>query len=497
MEKGPSAPEDANPFEGSGSGAASIVSGGFSAHSIPIGLAPESSPSSPTHTSPTSPTFTLNGVPIRPARPQDLDIRNNANPVRPSSSNLEIPRPNYAPSSRSGLTVSTMDSTASSAMEGLYESPTIVSAVQRTVIGAGKAEAVPVNGLGTPNSPRLLSGATSAPLRRSQPGPSPLGMTHFAKTLHNIEEDPFADTDSIRSGSTNMSFGMGTPAASLRSVQATTTTANRVTISSLARSATLRSLGQKTTLGGSAVPSEEGHGSKQPRASEVSGLSYPPTRRTSMESLASNSDSVLASFPFVPPSPLQASSSRSPLSVVFTTRDVNRQSTTSTISPFGHAPEDITAPPPLPTNDLSAYRDSAFSSSSTLPGPSRPFATSSMEHRVSTMSAASEGLGEFDFQFGSAPSTSGHGHSVDEPTFGSMGSSNAPVSVAQLRSDSMALPVSERIALANSVAGSPPLRSQQSPRKPRPDDDVESTRSYATLDARDLSRDLAANRLPY
>lgn len=480
--------ENENPFE-----TGSVRSGAPSAQSIPIGFASDGQMSPPA-LSPTGTTFT--GAPVRPARSPDLNIR--ATPFdKPASGGLAPPRPNYAPSQRTDFTSSTMDSTASSAMEALYESPTIVTGVKRTVIGAGRGEVVPVASVGSgsgPSSPR-----SNGPARRTLvPGPSPLASSQFTRTElpTTLEEDPFGDNLSLRSQSTamtNMSFGMGTPTASIRSF-AQPTVASRVNVASLTRSATLRSIGAPSIAPTSATHTILEH----PLSRESTDL-YPPQRPESVQSFASNTDSVLASFPFVPPSPLPSSSSRSPLSVVFTTNGSHRQSAASSM--FGSENASLEDAPPLPnTHDIAALNSARGSSQAATAGsspastplppslyrydkPNAPFANGAasnrMAPRASTMSRASgvssaNGLDDFDFEF--SPGS-------EEPM--------PSVSLAQARSDSVsgALSAGDKASFIDS-ASSKAATENNNTRDDR-------SASRASLDLLALSRDLAANKLSY
>lgn len=496
--------ENENPFE-----TASVRSGAPSAESIPIAMASEG------QLSPTGTAFT-GGVPQRPARSPDLNIRNTplgggvlSSAGAANANGLAPPRRNYAPSQRTDFTTSTMDSTASSAMEALYESPTIVTGVKRTVIGAGRSEVVPVTSVGSsPSTPRGMltptsaSGPSSRRNTHGTPGPSPLAQSGFMRTelapvIHE-EEDPFGDSMSLRSQSTNMSnmtFGMGTPSASVRSFAiAQPTVASRVNVASLARSATLRSIGGAST----APPSAAAHFSEHPLdADDTASVDlYPPHRRGgSVQSFASNTDSVLASFPFVPPSPLPTSSSRSPLSVVFDSRNSHRQSGASSM--FGSESvmtADDNAPPLPNTHDLAALNSNSNSARATAgshsPLASSSFSTPHTSHqptdsisrpRVSTSSSAG-GLDDFDFEFSPAP---------DEP----MPPLPHGMGMARLDSAGGALSIADKIdfdrassrAPSMLVAGTGSGANANGP----------SNGSRASLDLLELSRDLAANRLAY
>ncbi|KAF8322098.1 hypothetical protein DL93DRAFT_1249845 [Clavulina sp. PMI_390] len=480
--------ENENPFE-----TGSVRSGAPSAQSIPIGFASDGQPSPPA-VSPTTPGFP--GVPVRPARAPDLNIR--ATPFN-NNSGLAPPRPNYAPSQRTDFTTSTMDSTASSAMEALYESPTIVTGVKRTVIGAGRGAVVPVASVGS--SPSSTPRGNGSMRRTLTPGPSPLASAGFTRSELGPmpEEDPFGDNLSLRSQSTamtNMSFGMGTPTASIRSF-AQPTVASRVNVASLARSATLRSIGTPSIA---------------PSASNRDTLDHPLStaelshRPESVQSFASNTDSVLASFPFVPPSPLPSSNGRSPLSVVFTPGISNRQSNASSM--FGSDAGTMEVPPPLPTTyDVSALNSSHLSSTAATAGsvsapftPTPPTSTtvapvtpstaaatagSSKAPRVSTMSSAG-GLDDFEFEFG-----------PEEPM--------PTISLAAVRSDSVsgALSAVDHTELATSRANSMLVDNNSthgnahgngSNNTNKPED---RNASRASLDLFALSRDLEAHKLAY
>ncbi|KAF8332678.1 uncharacterized protein EI90DRAFT_3015728 [Cantharellus anzutake] len=365
-----------------------------SRQAIPIGM--ES-------TSPTGTTFT---VPVRPQRSPENQLKEDR---VLSNQSLEPPRLNYAPSQRSGFTVDSVDSAASSAMDALYESPTIVTGGSRQVIGAVRAEVVQV---GSTSGSAVTTPRSMSQTRRVQPGPSPLS-TSFSRstTFPPISEDPFADQASMRSqntAATNMTFGVAgrmTPARTLSPKSATTV------------GSPLRMDGARTSLEDLSHPLAPGAGVGTPpgsvhttaRSSPSSNHSFavdpypglpPPTRRNSNESFissASRADSVLAAFPFVPPSPLPSSHAKSPLSVVF---DPNRQSNGSSFT--------ASSAPPLPTSRLPMVSHNAFPSNvpssednTMLVPPSKeaPRRASRATNALSRVSTASSVLGGFHFQF--------------------------------------------------------------------------------------------------
>lgn len=509
--------ENENPFD-----TASVRSGAPSAQSIPIALASDG------QLSPSGTAFT-GGVPQRPARSPDVNIRNTplgggvlSGGSGSNAGGLAPPRRNYAPSQRTDYTTSTMDSTASSAMEALYESPTIVTGVKRTVIGAGRSEVVPVASVGaSPLTPRgtntLTPSSSSRRSTTSTPGPSPLAQSGFRPTALSSaieeEEDPFGDSMSLRSQSTNMTnmtFGMGTPSASVRSFAiAQPAVANRVNVASLTRSATLRSIGGTSTAPPSAAP----HLAAHPHDAEDDTASvelYPPTRRPgSVQSFASNTDSVLASFPFVPPSPLPTSSSRSPLSVVFDPRDSHRQSGASSM--FGSEStsvmfSDENAPPLPNTHDVAALNStsaratigsthSPLASSSFTPPPisHQPTDSSTSSRfaapRVSTSSSAG-GLDGFDFEFSSA---------ADEPMPPLPHGIGMGVGMARHDSAGGALSVVDKADFdrASSRAPSMLVAGTGDAGRSSTGASANASGSRASLDLLELSRDLAANRLAY
>jgi protein OPY2 len=440
---------DPNPF----ADIASTRSG--SGQSIPIALDGNSLP--PHGTSPTGTTFT---APARPHRSPDLTLRDESDYFDRPTSTLEPPRPGYAPSQRSGFTVSTMDSTASSAMEALYESPTIVSASSRQVLGAVRAEVVQVGGL----SPNGIHQPAHLQPRRSQTGPSPLSTSHIVGRFPTIEEDPFSDRSKRPrdSSATDQTFGSASATSPLPRGVA------RASAQDFDHTLPLTS----------ATETQNDHGSS------VAGSVSRRTSQDSVVSAASRTDSVLASFPFVPPSPLPNTHTRSPLSVVF---NHDRRSTSSVH--LAEAPCRTHIPPPLPVHhnvaEMNRATSDAVPRSPTFAPESDPLqpARQRVESTMSRASASSAGLGAFHFQFapdGEAPLP------LPNPAFYNdntpRNSLNAPSTSVGRTSDD--LTTSSSLHDSNSSNSQLPYLPNQK-------------QTHASLDTLELSRDLTANRLSY
>jgi hypothetical protein len=157
---------------------------------------------------------------------------------------------------------------------------------------------------------------------------------------------------------------------------------------------------------------------------------------------------------------------------------------------FGSENPSVDSIPPLPkTHDIAALNSTRSSSQVAMAGhsplsnpttaaqledneiPSPPYVVPARASAMSRESTASSGLGQFDFQFGPGP---------DEPT--------TPTSQPQVRSDSNALPLDDKVILEGNASS-----------KVSSSDDVqeERTAARASLDLLTLSRDLTANKLEY
>ena len=354
-----------------------------SRHTIPIGIE---------KTSPTGTTFT---VPVRPQRSPENQLKDDPStrPDRPvSGHSLEPPKVGYAASQRSRFTVGSVDSTASSATDALYESPTIVTGGARQVIGAVRAEVVQVSST-TPAvamAPRSFS-----QMRRAQPGPSPL-----SGAVPPIAEDPFSDQmgrNSQSSAATDMTFGVVGVASYPRKLSSRArpgSTPLRMAPTSLEDVGHPLSSSVTGSINTNSPPvTAQSISSSKSSIDPYSNLP-PPTRRSSRESFASSTsrtDSVLAAFPFVPPSPLPSLNPKSPLSIVI---DPNRDSNGSNIMSTSSIPTPVTGAPsrsPLvanvfPTSIISTEEDI----SRKVPRP---------HSSTSGLSRASSGLAGFHFHF--------------------------------------------------------------------------------------------------
>jgi hypothetical protein len=262
--------------------------------------------------------------PTRPARSPDDDLRNDS-PNPPSSYNLahvnvsndnfsNDRNKNFASSVRSnmtGMTGASYLSTGTYATDLFTESPTIVTRQQGRILGVSRAQVVEVPSSLSSNvgdSPLASSHLTPGP-RNSRPSArsirSPLAQNSFTpgdiiEMDEQTEHSPFADSHarkmnpSMRSGVTNDVASVrtvgtynpwGDDGMSIASgVEASITSAKRVIVSGNSRGVSL----------GSSVTND----TRAPRFSYASEAS-------------SRADSILESFPFVPPSPSHSAHSGS------------------------------------------------------------------------------------------------------------------------------------------------------------------------------------------
>ncbi|KAI6047207.1 hypothetical protein EDC04DRAFT_2949419 [Pisolithus marmoratus] len=347
---------------------------------IPIALASSDSTSS----APRSESGILPpSSPVRPARPSDLSLDGSQAPE-----SLREPSPRYAQSQRSGSSRVSCMSGASYSSEFLNEAPMIVTQGQgavRQVLGKVKAEVIQT-GASTPTSMDSLKppSAASRPSIRS-----PLAATSFgpADVVEEAEEeneanrgDPFDDHNrSVSRGPSEIS-NKSRPAISSGSVPPT------------GQSTSLEQQQQMALA--HAQAQARAHGLEKAR--RVSGTSVVSTAST-------RADSILESFPFVPPSPIASRPVRSP-----PRSPLYQQASSATAQPK------VPMPPPVPASSLTVSQQpgAVEGNESTLPPltppPSRRMLGMSTASELST---ASSGLGNFPFQIdhggaeGSAPSS--------------------------------------------------------------------------------------------
>jgi hypothetical protein len=434
----PTTPTPPNPFDdGNSIQTASTGANGV----IPIALvSPDSA--SPASLSPSWLSGSAAATsPIRPARAPDLTLNDNASAV--SEESLHGPNPRYAKSQCSGVSRMSYMSNASDSSDFLNEAPMIVTqshGAVRQVLGVVKAEVVQTSGPPSATS-HLSVNSLAAPSMASRPSiRSPLAASSFgpADALDETEEehtssrrtDPFGDPRELETHGVapnesrpaseisleSPRFPWSTKHGDSRPSSVSTQAGSIIDISSATRVnvGLLGSQGSqkspyRTTMGKLVSPAsvvslqptslEEqqqlalAHAHAQARAQ---GLDRKRISGSSVISATSTrADSILESFPFVPPSPISSLPIRSPPR-----------------SPL-HQRFSVPQPQPLvseagPLSSPAAPEVEEASLPPLDPPPSRQTLGLSTASQVST---ASSGLGPFPFQIdsgsndGSAPSS--------------------------------------------------------------------------------------------
>ncbi|CAE6428597.1 unnamed protein product [Rhizoctonia solani] len=382
-----------------------------SSHVIPIAYVPPNSASMsladghsrPGHLSITS------LPPSRPHRSPDLNLK--LEPPKSAASRLstgqELHPPRfsspYAASQRSGMSRASTISSVGSFVYG--DTPVVVSQAQggvRQVLGVARPEVVQVPAAGLASGPPTPGSGTGADLVRSfsqrskknagtMPpipdfAPQQLERSPFSPESE-LGADPFADKEnetasySVRSVNT---FGQpGVPGRDIRSSKSPPHTSSTFLAEPLGYDSRPSSIGtviegsaQRVVLGTAASASTE----------DLAALPPVPARRTSGASVA---DSILAGFPFVPPSPVGQGSDHRPGSLAM--------SVSESFSDPNPPPV-----PPLPTlSELARQEEQALEQGQVarLP-PSRH--TLGMSTFSSASGISSSGLEAFPFQFGPA-----------------------------------------------------------------------------------------------
>ncbi|KAF8076357.1 hypothetical protein FPV67DRAFT_1406949 [Lyophyllum atratum] len=455
----PSRHSSTNPFDD----ATSIQTAGTEGTNvIPIALVTADSqrafsPTSESHTQ-LSATSTL---PVRPARSPDLNLDH----VNVSRDSVRAPAA-YAPSTISGFTNrNSYMSNASFSSDFLNEAPMIITPTRgavRQVLGVVKAEVINAPGSLSSGSDALKPPAISRP-----PVGSPLASTSFgpADVLKEADEsqaiDPFSDEASINAeygispAPTTTTFGHSSTGAvrdshsdwipetpnvpwaqskdnsrpSSMSTQAGSVidigSATRVQVglsgytmanSQLSPNNIPRSP-YRTTMGRLISPTSSNPGhlqDQQQRAlaqAQAQTQAPEPSRRVSsssaMSAASTHADSILESFPFVPPSPISNRPIRSP-----PVSPLGKQS-------FGGGPPsplgaqhtiNIAPPSPLAQQAFTEKPHAHATEASALPPP--PDRRTLGLSTASQFSTASSGLGSFPFQI-----DSGDGPAPPPPSF--------------------------------------------------------------------------------
>ncbi len=364
--------------------------------------------------------------PVRPPRPDtSLDNVNNAH-----HDTLRAMPPNYAQSQRSGVSAVTRNSymsSASYASDLLNEAPIIMTATHgpvRQLLGVQKAEVVNPSSDGLKPPATALRPAVSSPLAVTSFGPSDV-----ISEEHNPFNDRHSTATTHATSPATTNFGPLSPSAnthaSMQSAQSTWVpdgpllpwakhdgddnnnsrpssvstqagsligfgNATRVNVGLLGRSPSYR-----TTMGRLVTPSTAGLGTfeeqQQRSIAHNQQRAVMQNKRTSGSSVISatstRADSILESFPFVPPSPISNRPMRSP-----------------PVSPL--AQQNFSSPPP----PKQAHAESHYEEESDLPAP--PDRRTLGLSTGSQLSTASSGLGSFPFQIDTGNSRDSHAPSA-------------------------------------------------------------------------------------
>ncbi|KAJ1311456.1 hypothetical protein OPQ81_009945 [Rhizoctonia solani] len=387
------------------------VHSGTSSHVIPIAYVPPNSASMsladghsrPGHLSITS------LPPSRPHRSPDLNLK--LEPPQSAASRLSVgqdlrpPRFSspYAASQRSGASRASTVSSVGSFVYG--DTPVVVSQAQggvRQVLGVARPAVVQVPAAGLGSGPPTPGSGTGAELvrswsQRSKKSPSaapplpefPPEHIHERSPFSPESElggDPFADrenetaTYSVHSVNT---FGQpGVPGRDIRASKSPPPNSNTFLAEPVGYDSRPSSIG--TVIEGSAQRVVLGTASAS--TEDLSSLPPAPIRRASGASVA---DSILAGFPFVPPSPVTEAPHLRPGSLAM--------SVSESLSDSNPPPV-----PPVPTlSELARQEEQALEQGQVarLP-PSRH--TLGMSTFSSASGVSSSGLEAFPFQFGTA-----------------------------------------------------------------------------------------------
>lgn len=400
-------PSTSNPFDdGESIQTTSTTTNGTNV--IPIALVSPGlvQPSSP-HSE--SASFAHN-YPARPARPTDLVLDSPQGSLDTSSG----PSPHYTHSQRSGLSRISCTSNASYSSDFLNETPMIVTHTQgavRQVVGKVRAEVIQTSGTVTPTS-HLSSDSLKPPSVTSRPSVrSPLAATSFgpadivseADEEHELSHrsDPFGDhhapSEQFSVPSIDLPAGLGSDEHALPAQLVGGDNATRI-------DTRLLSSGQKSPQRTSVVklipPSPTPSGTLQEQQQRALAHAQAQARAqgldkskrmsgTSMVSTTSTrADSILESFPFVPPSPISSrpvrSPPRSPLGQQFSAATQSQGTPAAAGFATSHR-----MPPEVGTTEGEASLPPLD------PPPSRRILGMSTGSQLST---ASSGLGNFPFQ---------------------------------------------------------------------------------------------------
>jgi len=397
---------------------------------IPIALASSASTSR-------TPSRSESGVlppssPVRPARPSDLSLESAS-----SSNTLREPAPHYAHSQRSGSSRASCMTSGSYSSEFLNEAPMIVTQGQgavRQVLGKVKAEVIQASSASSPSSPLSADSLKAPPVVSRPPVRSPLAASSFgpadvvdeAEEEHLNRSDPFDDENHSASRAPSVASkksqaeiafhpeppslpwaqrdqssrpeSVSTQAGSIVDISSATRvnvglvgrhdqkSPYRTTMGKLVSPGAMLSTGESTSLEqqqqmalAHAQAQARAHGLE--RAKRVSGTSVISTTST-------RADSILESFPFVPPSPIASRPVRSPPRSPLYQQACNPA-----------RPEVPTPLPAAPLVSSSLLSDNIAEADTALPPLTPPPSRRTLGmSTASQLSTASSGLGNFPFQ---------------------------------------------------------------------------------------------------
>lgn len=415
--------------------------------------------------------------PVRPPRSPDLDL--GLNQVNASHGNLRPNNNAYPPSTVSGISGITNRhsymSNLTYASEMLNEAPVIMTPMKGSVLGVAKAEVLNAKTLSTSSSSDTLRVPTNTGTRAAT---SPLAATSFGPNdvVREVDEtNPFDDKHS----STHANFSMSPPptASTFRTSTTTTPNANMnwlqgsqddgasrpVSMATQAGSiidigsATRVNVGlntpgaasaraYRTTMGRLVSPSSAGSAGTleeqqawalahaQAQAQAQGGLDKPTRPVSGSSAISATADSILESFPFVPPSPISNRPIRSPPVSPLGQQTFN----TGASSPLAQHTF-VVAPPSPRTGDSFSQNNNQTAGSVNrdsdghLPAP--PNRRTLGLSTGSQLSTASSGLGSFPFQIDSGADTN------DNPPPAFRGRQRASLDTLALTSDLSSYPL--------------------------------------------------------
>ena len=359
--------------------------------------------------------------PLRPIRSPELSLHDHQ-----SSERLLPHGQAQAYSMRSGVSArNSYMSGASYSSEFLNEAPMIVTPTRgtvRQVVGVVKAEVIQAGPMTpTTGDPLLPPPPYSRPSAKSPLAATSFGPADVISEDGETTRDPFRDerlsTTTSFSPTSRTTFGRSSPNPESTESDWSTldtktpvsrlgddasrpsstytqagsvidiTSATRVNVG-LRTPATVAS-SHRTTMGRLVSPSADGGAPLQEQQRLALAQAQTDKRRISGSSVVSaTADSILESFPFVPPSPISDRPVRSP--------------PVSPLAQHSFTNQNVVVVPPSPHSFASRAGEQASDSDSLPAPPSRQLLGMSTASQLST---ASSGLGSFPFQIGSDPAT--------------------------------------------------------------------------------------------